>query len=424
MRKAVLIIIAALLLFSTGGCTKTGAHELDQRAYVLSIGVDKGVSDKFRYTFQFPTLSGGKQAQNTSGETMKSITGSQLSTITIDCPTVHAGIELLFSSFSRRLTFNHALYLIISEELAREGVAAFLSDIIGGADVRRTMYVIVVKGKASEFINEFNPFAGSSVSKSQEMIMRNAELSGLYESMVFNEFLSRLKCTKCQVTATLAALSDFSDFKEDGTQTDDFISEGDYYPGRVPRVSGNRFDFLGTAIFNGATMVGELNGNETRSMLMLQGDFKQSEIVIPDPQTPALRVGATVFQQKRPEITIRFEDGRAKIHAAVFLEAALQNAQNTSALDMAQLRQIEGAYQSFIKEKLDQTVQKCQELNCDVFDFGFVAARQFWTIQEWEAYDWLTNFKNAEVTTEVSFIIRRTGTLISAEAEKKAENGG
>ncbi|NMA24325.1 MAG: Ger(x)C family spore germination protein, partial [Clostridiales bacterium] len=70
--------------------------------------------------------------------------------------------------------------------------------------------------------------------------------------------------------------------------------------------------------------------------------------------------------------------------------------------------------------KLDQTVKKCQELNCEVFDFGYKAARQFLTIQDWEKFDWLSSFKDAEVTTDVEFILRRTGTIIATEDEKKA----
>ena len=189
----------------------------------------------------------------------------------------------------------------------------------------------------------------------------------------------------------------------------------------MPRKSENKFEFMGTALFNGATMVGELNGNETRSMLMLRGDFNSSQIAIPDPNDPNLRISAMVFQKKKPSINITFEEGRAKIHATVFLEGALQNVQSEGADYPDEMDKLDAAYQQFIKQKLDQTIRKCQELNVEVFDFGYKAARQFWTIQDWEKYDWLTNFKNAEVTTEVEFIMRRTGTLIATEEETKAE---
>jgi Spore germination B3/ GerAC like, C-terminal. len=46
---------------------------------------------------------------------------------------------------------------------------------------------------------------------------------------------------------------------------------------------------------------------------------------------------------------------------------------------------------------------------------------KFLTIQEWEKYDWLSHFKDAQVSTEVDFIIRRTGTLTKTNKSRSAE---
>lgn len=418
MHKTVSIFTAFILLLSGLSACTTGAHELDERAYVYTIGIDKGVSDKLRFTFQFPTLS-PEQDQSSGGPGSSKQAASDLATITIDCPTIYSGVAMIYSSYSRRLSFMHTKYLIISEEVARESVEPFINGMTRSAEIRRTMYVIVCKGKASDFVSEFRPFAGSSVSKSQELLMENADYSGLYESVIYNKFAVYIKCTKCQATATLAALNDFSSFREDGAQEESFKSEGDYYPGEVPRKGENKFEFMGTALFNGATMVGELNGNETRAMQMIRGEFKKSEIVIPDPTDQSLRIGSIVFQQRKPDVEITFENGEPRIHVTVFLEGALQNAQGTQHLEKEYKTRTEEAFAAFIKEKLDQTVSKCQELGVEVFYFGYKASMQFWTIQEWEAYGWLSHFKEAQVTTEVEFILRRTGTLIATEEEKR-----
>ncbi|NLA86186.1 MAG: Ger(x)C family spore germination protein [Clostridiales bacterium] len=420
MRKALLTAISTLLLLTAGACG-TGARELDERSYVNTVGVDRGVTDKMRFTFKFSSLA-GMQGQNDSEDgRSKSKAGNDMETITIDCPTIQSGITMIMSSYSRRLNFTHATYLIISEELARDTVEPVINSISRSSEIRRTMYVIVTKGKAMDFIEEFNPFAGASVSKSQEIFMENAEQSSLYVNVRYNEFANRVKCTKCHAIATMAAISDPSSFKEEGSQEKEFKSEGDYYAGEIPQKSRNKFNLMGSAIFNGMTMIGELNGNETRSVLMLRGTFKESQIAIPDPEDASHRISAVVFSKGDPDIKITFEEGKIKIHAAVFFEAALQNAQITTTDEKERITQLEEAYARFIGEKLDQTIKKCQELNCEVFDFGYTAIRQFWTIQEWEEFDWLSNFHEAEVTTEVDFIIRRTGTNIATEDEKKAE---
>lgn len=421
MGRAVLAVVAFLVLLTTASACGTGARELDEWAYVFSIGVDKGVAAKYRYTFQFPTLTSTQGNGGNGTNSPKTEGSNDREEITIDCSTLQAGVNLVLSSYSRRMNFTHALYLIISEELARESVEPLINSMTRSAEIRRTMNVIIVRGKAMDFIREFNPVAGASVAKSQEKFIQNADISSLYENMRYNEFANRIKCTKCQATATMAALNDFSNFKEDGRQVPEFISEGEYYAGEIPRKSANKFDFLGTALFNGMKMVGELNGNETRSMLMLRGTFKESQITIPDPEDTSLRVSALVFEKRGPDVKIDFEAGKVKIHASVFLEGSLLSVHNTGSDEPERIVRLEEAFQRFIREKLDQTVKKCQELNCEVFDFGYKAARQFLTIQDWEKFDWLSAFKDAEVTTDVEFILRRTGTIIATEDEKKAE---
>jgi len=56
-----------------------------------------------------------------------------------------------------------------------------------------------------------------------------------------------------------------------------------------------------------------------------------------------------------------------------------------------------------------------------VFRFGETAAMSFSTIKEWEKYNWLSHFKNAQVTTSVDFVIRRSGTLTKTSETKNIE---
>ena len=420
MRKAVLVLIVCTLFLVPLSACKTGAHEIDEWGYVFSIGVDRGVSDKLRITFQFPSFSAGQSGGSGASGASAGTTGAKdLTVITIDCPTLYAGVVMINSSYSRDLNFSHAKYIIISEDIAKESVLPFINGMSRSPQVRPSMYVVVCKGKAADFINEFQPKAGASVSKSMELLMQSSDASSLYKSVTFNDFNNDIKSLYTQPIATLAAINNFSSFKESGKQPNGFQSEGDYYPGEVPRKGLNKFEFMGTALFNGAQMIGELNGNETRSMLMLRGSFMNSSITIPDPLDSSLRITAYVYQRKKPKIRIKFEDDIPKIYAKVFLNATLQNVQNAENIEYKYKTITENAYEAFIKEKLDQTIKKCQKLNCEVFEFGDRAAAKFWTIQKWEAYNWLSHFKEAEVTTEVEFVIRRTGTLITTQEEKR-----
>ena len=414
MPRVMLIIVLCILLpFSLTACT-TDAHELNDWAFVHTIGVDKGVSDQLRFTFQMATYkgSGGGSVSGTGGGS-----GSQgnkdHAVISIDCPTFYSGINMLNTSLSRTLNFMHSKYLIISEELARDGVERFINGMMRSYQIRRSMYVIIVKGSASDFIKEFNPVIGTSITKTQELIMDHQYETGLFAEVTYNEFSIGLKNTYTQPTAALAAINDFSSFKTGGAPPEEFKSGGDYYAGELPREGGNKYEFFGTALFDGDKMIGELSGDETRAMLMMKGEFQDASIAIPDPIDSKLRLGFYVHQQKKPNIKITFKDGEPVIHVKVSLEGSLQNVQSSTEYEGEELKPVaEKALETFIKDNFDKTIDKCKSLNCEAFGFGETAAMQFLTIQEWEEYNWIAHFKYAEVTTEVEFIMQRTGTIM------------
>jgi spore germination protein KC len=423
MRRIVLTLLSCFLtLASLTACA--GAHEIDDWAYIFTIGVDKGVTDKFRFTFQMPTYKSGE------GGGSKGTAGSQgadeYAIMSLDCPTFFAGINVLNTSLSRTLNFTHSKYLVISEDLAREGVGRLINGIVRSAQIRRNMNVIVVRGPASEFIKQFDPVIGTSLSKTQELLMQHQHETGFFDEAIYNQFAIGIRSTYTQPVAALAAVKDFSDFMAGGAPPENFKSTGDYYAGELPRSGGNKTEILGAAIFDGDKMVGELNGIETRAMLMAKGEFRSGYVVIPDPLNSELQITLNVHRQKKPHIKVTFRDGKPVIHIKVFLDGELHELQSGIEYENEKLKPVlENAVKTSIKNELDITIDKCKKLNCDVFNFGETAAMQFLTIQEWEDYNWLAHFKDAETTTEVEFLITRTGTLlktseiVTTEGKKK-----
>jgi spore germination protein KC len=285
------------------------------------------------------------------------------------------------------------------------------------------MHVIIVKGKASDFIEQFNPVLGTSISRTQESMMLHEGETGLFDDVTYNEFLLCMKSTYRQATATYAADNDFSSYILEGPQTQEFKSGAGYYAGEIPRMGGNSFELFGTALFNGDKMVGKLNGDETRAMLMLEGDFHRSSITIQDPLKPELRATIDTFQKRKPKIKISFIDDKPAIEATVFLRGNLINLQSTINYENQKLKPIlENRLEVFIKGQLDNTFDKCKKLKCDAFYFGNRASRHFLKIQDWEKYDWNSKFKDAVISTKVEVDIERVGTLMKTNETKRAED--
>lgn len=423
MRKIILlIIICAFLITTLTSCYD--ADEIDDNIHVLAIGVDRGVSDKWRLTLQFSTMKessggGGGGMEKTSGSGGDSSTGEQdgYAFVTIDAPSFFGAINMLNTSIPRRLNFMHTQFLAFSEDLAKSGlIGEFIAPIIRYREVRRTLHVMVTKGSARDFIKENKPFIGATLSKTMQILAQEAGDTSLLSHVTLNDFYNGLKSTYRQPVTTLVGVNDFKAFKEEGPKWgNEFKIEGAYYAGELPRVGGSKVEHLGSAMFNGDKMVGELTGDETRLLLMAEGEFKRGFYTVPDPQKPELIIPLDVRLAKHPKVKISFKGDKPIIHLKIQLEGDLLAVQSRIHYENPELKLLlEKSFEQQIKNRLDKLIEKCKSLNTDIFRFGQIACRQFITIQEWEEYDWNKHFKDAEVTTEVKFTIRRTGTQLNS----------
>jgi spore germination protein KC len=382
------------------------------------------VDNVLRFTFQIPSFK--KEGAGSGDITTGQGSGQKdYESVSIDAPTLYTGLNMVEAGLSRRLNYMHAKYVVISEELAREGVERFINGMVRSRQIRRIMYIIIVKGTASKFIENFRPKLTAAFSKAQEgFIDTGREDTGFIIGTNYHNFVKDLKTTYRMPAAPLAAINDFSNYKESGNPppAEEFVAGGKFKAGEIPRKGGNNFEFFGTALFDGDKMVGELNGIQTRMLLMTRGEFNRCAMSMQDPLNKKLRISIDTKQQKKPEIKVDISGQKPVVNVKIFLEGDLQNVQNPIEYESVKTKPIiEKNFKEDMRGYLDETIKICQNLNVDVFGFGEKAVGHFLTIQEWEAYNWLSRFKDAEINTEFEFTIRRTGTLLKTNPSRDSE---
>lgn len=415
MRNFFLFLFLGISTISLSACSD--AREINQWTYVYSIGIDKGITNNLRFSFQTPSMkSQGGGSDESSGSGGGGQAGEKSYIVySVDAPTFFAAENMVESSSSRAYNYMHTKYLVISEELAREGVERFINSLIRSRQIRRIMHIIISKDGAGNFLEVFNPVVTAAISEAQEGFMDSNEESGLFIDTSYHQFFKDLKTTYKMPAAPIVAINDSANYLPTGTgiPPKDFKSEGDYYAGELPRKGGNPFEFFGTALFERDKMVGMLNGDETRGLLMITSDLGRAFISFPDPLDDALRITISTKLKKDTEIKVETSGKNPKVHVKVSLEGDLLNVQSSTQYESLEYKKkLEDAFSAYIREILIKTVDKCKGLGVDVFGFGEKAVMHFLTIQEWEEYDWLGRFKDAEISVNVEFVIRRTGTLI------------
>lgn len=417
MRKAAAALLLICMTLNLTACYDS--KEIDDMAYVVSIGIDRGISDKWRLTLQIPTMKEGGGSNEMKQEAKGSGEGAQegYTYVSVDAPSFFTGINMLNSSIPRKLKFTHAHIIVFSEEVAKSGlIKEFIAPIIRFREIRRSAHIFVVKGTALDFIKNNRPFIGSQISKSFQQLIRESADTGFFPEVPLQSFYEGLISTTHQTIATIAAVNSHKSFQEEGEPWGDaFNTGGGYVAGQMPRFGDNKIELLGTAVFDGDIMVGELNGDETRYLLMARGEFKRGFFTMQDPKKPELIIPLDVMISKKTKVNVTFDGAKPIINLKVWLDAELLAIQSRIHYEQPKLKVLlEQAFQQTIKEGIERVIKKCQALNADAFEFGDCATKNFLTINDWESYNWHDHFKEAAVTVEVGFTIRRTGTQIKS----------
>lgn len=418
-KKLALIVVCTILVATLSSCYD--AREIDHVVHVLVIGVDKGVSDKWRLTLQFNNMKSGQSGyqQQASGGGDDGDGGSQdgYTYVTVDSPSFFTGLDMLNATVPRRLVFTHAGLIIISEELAKDGLLEeYIAPISRFREIRGSAHMVVTKGNALDFIKANAPSIGTTLFKEFQTAITESENTGFFPHTTLSEFYEALLSTQHQPIMTMGAVNQFENFQEQGPKWDnEFKLGGEYLPGQLPRYGQNKIEYWGTALFNQDKMVGELNGSESRALLMIRGEFERGFFTVQDPKKSELIIPLDIKQAKKPKVTVSFDEDIPMVELTLYLEGDLLAIQSRLHYEKDPLLSLlEDTFTEEVENRVNQLINKCKNLNIDVFRFGDVAVRQFRTIDAWEEYNWNKKFKDIKVTTKVEFTIKKTGTRIKS----------
>lgn len=135
-----LLLIMGILFL--GGCN--GKREIDELAYVLGMGIDKGKEEgTYLVTMQIaePRVSGGGTAELENW------------TISVETKSLSAIMEQAAEAFSKQPFAGTLRVIVLGEDLAGAGINEALDYFQRFHEFRRTIYLLVSKGQAREVLN-------------------------------------------------------------------------------------------------------------------------------------------------------------------------------------------------------------------------------------------------------------------------------
>jgi spore germination protein KC len=432
LRYTRIIIIATLItacLVITGGCW--GRTEVDDLALVMAIGLDKGENNTVYVTLQIAVpravASGGAEGGGPSagggGPDVNLIT-------TMRGRSILGLVDIANTYIDRRLSFLHSKVLIVGEDLARQGLAPYVSELVRFHEIRRTMFLAVAKGTAREFLTGNKPVLEQNPAKNLELLTLAGRKAGLIPSSQINRFLVEMQSLSEEPLVILAGINKEQQLGQEQGEGGEKAraSEGDstsrpripidtsdihYVAGNSPSIGGNPVELLGAAVFISDKMVGEITGEEVRCVLYLRGTFKQGITVVQDPEADDRFISADLRLARPTEIRITKDGDEFKIKVNVILEGGLVGSQgNEDYTNPKILQAVERQLAHEIEKGCEGIIRRAQtEFSSDIFGFGNKARHLAMTWHKWQDLKWKDKFPNADVKVTVRVELRRTGLL-------------
>ena len=234
---------------------------------------------------------------------------SQESTVSsVDCSSIDAAISLINSYISKKINLSHCKAIVISEELAYEGISEYLYTLVNNLEVRPDCNVIISKCKASDYLKNSKPTLESVSARYYEFTLNSSEYTGFTENVTLANFYSDMLSTTTQAHAILGGINTESTH-ETNANIPLYETEGSYTASQTPIESATNIENMGLAVFNNDKLVGELTGMETLSHLLIVGKFESANISIPNINDINSVTNLYITTTKSPKINVKLING-------------------------------------------------------------------------------------------------------------------
>lgn len=374
MYRLLILFLCLTLLF---GCIQS--KNIDEYAYVLNVGVERGTTMPYLVTMLVSAPGGLEE------------TKVENTVISAEARSFSEAYETLNAIYPSRLSFSRTSLLVIGEDLARNGEqTAFLDFAFGKADLWPNLRVIIAKGSIREVFTGWISDGDPSLRKIKTAAGDLERESGTSADVGYGTYLEAIGDKRFDAMVAYAGVNEYG-------LTEDLVG-GETYPkvgGSLLTESLLKTSVSGSAVFDGDRMVGVLDGRHTMEVLMVTGLFKRGEMRfrLPDGQ----EIGVTFYRVHAPKVCV---SGRSA-HAALSLEADLFEPERLSIES--------GTLKTFLEEQLETELKAVfaalQRAGSDAMGFGRFRTGRFLTAAEWEAYDWKADYRAITATFSVSVML-------------------
>ncbi len=382
--KRVGCILCSLFLLT--GCWDK--QEIKKIGFVLAIGIDKGPkSGEILVTAQVvdPEVAQGEG----------SIEKSSVKLVRNKGKTVFQAIRKMLQEFDRKNHYAHNKVIVISEDLAKEGLLPILDSLKRGGEVRGYVWLCIAKGAKAREVLGVKP-------EGIETVQANY-LKGIIENQKFNHSSANLTILdfykKVLGTGIYPVASSLQ------------IIQKNNYP--VEENSETKTEYIklsGGAAFRKDQLVGYLNETETHGYNWIVGKVKSGIIVLPSLIEKGKSASIEIIKSSvkiKPVLKENKIYFTIDIHEkAVIVEEQGRGQLKTSKERFQYFKKMEKENEKLVRKEVIQAVNKAKKLRSDFLGFGSALNKKYPTKWNETKKEWDAQLSDIQVIVKVDVTIR------------------
>lgn len=343
-------------------------------AIVTGFAVDKGVDGSYEIAVEImnPVIK-GREAELTPV------------VMWMEGESIFDAIRNLVIRVGKKLYWSHAKVVIISEEIAREGVLPVLDWVYRDPETRSDIRVLIARG-----------------SKAREILLSKAEIGVSVSFQLQNTFMAETVVNQFMEMELYLLQKRVS--QEGITSMAATVNLIEQEEKMIPQV-------YGTAVFYAGKMVGWLNGEESRIVSWLSGTAQRGLII----QKKKEDGGSVIFELKKSSVqykAVYTDELFFEVHVKANSQIAELNRTNPDYSNQKVLERLEFELEQYLEDRMDYVIQKIQkEFQSDILGLGSKTKNQLPRVWKQIGDNWSEVYPTVTVRVKVDMEVVGTSLM-------------
>ncbi len=400
------IVIMCVVLLLGFNASYTSLN-IDNLAYVVAIGIDVGKNDVYKVSFQFiPRSSEEKSESSTSSNGGKSVIN------TVEAPSLNTAINLTNSYLARKINLSHCKVIIFSEQVATYGISKEIYSLINNSQARPSANIIICKNSAERYIKDTNPILENLITKYYELFPNSGKYTGYIYNATLGDFFNQLVSNTCEPFAILGGIN--SNMYSNNNKISYSNNTGNMKSTETSFSGLRGSENIGVAVFKNDKLVGELNATETLCLSIIKGEVSSFLIHVPNPKDSEKEIDLIIYPYSKRNVTVDIVNGSPYItFSEKFVGKIYSASKDKEYLNAEEIKNLSDLSNKYLENILKNYLYKTSATyGSDINDFGRYALSKFLTIDQFNEYDWKSNYKNSTFKVSVDTQVQ-TGFLIT-----------